>query len=182
MTFHKSIPERPHGGTPPSWASTSIAAPPARSDPSGARVSPFARAPESRPAFHLAARGRGVLDRGRLAAGGAIGRRHPGELPNRNAEAGTGTPQRRARPAPGPARRRSRRQPRRQRGSATRSFAPQPLPVRPLDRLADRARPASRQPGPYRGVGWRPGGAGRGDRPPPEFRNSSLTEIGRAHV
>src|ERR1700716_2248186 len=34
MTFNKSIPERPHGGTPPSWASTSLAAPPARSDPS----------------------------------------------------------------------------------------------------------------------------------------------------
>src|ERR1700682_3284818 len=117
MSFHKSIPERPHGGTPPSWASTSIAAPPARSDPSGARVPPFARAPESRPAFHLAPRGRGVIDRGRPAAGGPIGRRHPGELPNRDPEAGTGTPQRRARPAPGPARRRPRRQPRRHPGA-----------------------------------------------------------------
>src|ERR1700694_4606663 len=158
MSFHKSIPERPHGGTPPSWASTSIAAPPARSDPSGARVSPFARAPESRPAFHLAARGRGVLDRGRLAAGGAIGRRHPGELPNRNAEAGTGTPQRRARPAPGPARRRSRRQPRRHRGSATRSFASQPVAVRPRDRLAARPRPAPPPTGADPGVGGRAGG------------------------
>src|SRR5712692_1349104 len=102
MSFHKSIPERPHGGTPPSWASTSVAAPPARSDPSGARVPPFARAPESRPAFRVAPRGRGVVDRGRPAVGGAIGRRHPGELPDRDAEAGTGTPHRRARPAPLP--------------------------------------------------------------------------------
>src|SRR5712664_1953007 len=97
MPFHKSIPERPHGGTPPSWASTSVAAPPARSDPSGARVPPFARAPESRPAFHLTARRRGVADRGRAAARCPIGRRHPGELPDRDAEAGTGTHQRRAR-------------------------------------------------------------------------------------
>src|SRR2546429_6048882 len=63
-SFHKSIPERPHGGTPPSWASTSVAAPPARSDPSGARVSPFARAPESWPALHLTLGGRrGKRDR-----------------------------------------------------------------------------------------------------------------------
>src|SRR5260370_41614043 len=102
MSFHKSIPERPHGGIPPSWASTSIAAPPARSDPSGARVPPFARAPESRPAFHLAARGRGVIDRGRPPARGPIGRRPPGELPNRDAEAGTGTPRLGARTTPSP--------------------------------------------------------------------------------
>src|SRR6266566_7674677 len=105
MSFHKSIPERPHGGTPPSWASTSVAAPPARSDPSGARVTPFARAPESRPAIDLAARGRDRADRGGPAVGGAIRGRHPGELPDRDAEAGTGPPLRGARPAPGPARR-----------------------------------------------------------------------------
>src|SRR2546426_11868401 len=109
MFFHKSIPERPHGGIPPSWASTSVAAPPARSDPSGARVSPFARAPESRPALDLAAGGRDLLDRRRAPAGGPIGGRHPGELPDRDPEAGTGTTARRARPTPGPARRRPRR-------------------------------------------------------------------------
>src|SRR2546423_5268051 len=81
MSFHKSIPERPHGGTPPSWASTSVAAPPARSDPSGARVSPFARAPESWPALHLTTGGRGVVDRGRAAARRPIGRRHPAGHP-----------------------------------------------------------------------------------------------------
>src|SRR5207244_1472740 len=100
MSFHKSIPERPHGGTPPSWASTSVAAPPARSDPSGARVSPFARAPESWPALHLTLGGRGVVDRGRAAARRAISSRHPGELPDRHAEAGTSPPQRRDRPPP----------------------------------------------------------------------------------
>src|SRR4030088_1178935 len=103
MSFHKSIPERPHGGNPPSWASTSIAAPPARSDTSGARVSPFARAPEARPAFHLATRGRGVADHGRPAARGTVGGRHPGELPDHKLETGTGAPQLGARPAPGAA-------------------------------------------------------------------------------
>src|SRR5438876_6036437 len=169
MTFHKSIPERPHGGTPPSWASTSIAAPPARSDPSGARVSPFARAPESRPALDLAAGGRGVTDRGRAAPGGPIRGRHPGELPDRDTEAGTGAPQRRARPAPGPARRRPRRQSRRYRRSATRSLPSQPVAVHPRDRLADRARAEARQPRPFRRVGRRAGGARRRDRPPPEL-------------
>src|SRR5437899_3000202 len=43
MSFHKSIPERPHGGTPPSCASTSVAAPPSPSDPACARVPPFPR-------------------------------------------------------------------------------------------------------------------------------------------
>src|SRR5207247_8639213 len=103
ISFHTSTSERPHGGIPPSWASTSVAAPPARSDPSGARVSPFARAPESRPAFDLAARGRRDIDRRGPAARRAVGRRYPGELPDRDAEAGTGSPLRGARPAPGPA-------------------------------------------------------------------------------
>src|SRR5947199_10657574 len=103
MSFHKSIPERPHGGIPPSWASTGFAAPPARSDPSGARVSPFARAPESPPAFHLAAGWRDLLDCRRPAPGRAVGRRHPGELPDRNLETGTAPAHRRARPAYAPA-------------------------------------------------------------------------------
>src|SRR5438132_750702 len=136
MTFHKSIPERPHGGTPPSWASTSVAAPPARSDPSGARVPPFARAPESRPAFHLAAGWRGVVDRRRVAAGRPISRRDPGELPDHDAEAGTGAAARRARPAPVPARRRPRRQPRRHRRFATRALPSQPVAIRPPDQLS----------------------------------------------
>src|SRR5207302_2733338 len=140
MSFHKSIPERPHGGNPPSWASTSVAAPPARSDPSGARVIPFARAPESRPAIDLAARGRDRADRGGLAVGGAIRGRHPGELPDRDAETGTGPPLRRARPAPGPARRRPRRQPRRYRRAAAWPLPSQPVAVHSRDRLADRAR------------------------------------------
>src|SRR6202022_5024673 len=160
MSFHKSIPERPHGGTPPSWAYTSIPAPPARSAPSGARVSPFARAPESRPAFHLAPRRRGVIDRGRPAAGGPVGRRHPGELPNRDPEAGTGAPQRRARPAPGATRRRPRRQPRRHRGAATRPFPSPPVAIRARDRLADRAWAAFYESGPARALG--PAGRGRG--------------------
>src|SRR2546428_7274300 len=175
MPFHKSIPERPHGGPPPSWASTSVAAPPARSDPSGARVSPFARAPESRPAFHLPARRRGAADRGRAAARRPIGRRTPGEPPDRDAEAGTGTPERRARPAPAPARRRPRRQPRRHRRAATRSLPSQPVAVRPRNRLADRARAAARQPGSFRRVGRRLGGAGGGDRPPTALRTSPLS-------
>src|SRR5713101_3033903 len=104
MSFHKSIPERPHGGTPPSWASTSVAAPPARSAPSGARVPPFARAPESRPALDLAAGRRDLADRRGPVIGGPIGRRHAGELPDRDAEAGTSPPHRRTRPAAGPAR------------------------------------------------------------------------------
>src|ERR1700682_1578844 len=131
MSFHKSIPERPHGGTPPSWASTSIAAPPARSDPSGARVPPFARAPESRPAIDLAARGRDRTDRGGLVVVGPIGGRHPGQLPDRDAEAGASPPLRRTRPAPGPARRRPRRQPRRHGGRATRSRPHPPAPPPP---------------------------------------------------
>jgi len=143
MSFHKSIPERPHGGNPPSWASTSIAAPPARSDPSGARVSPFARAPESRPAFHLATRGRGIVDRRRPVAGRAVGRRHAGELPDRDAEAGTGSPHRRARPAFGPAGRRSRRQPRCYSRAASWPLSSQQVAVPPCDRFANRARAPS---------------------------------------
>src|SRR3989442_6463465 len=103
MSFHKSIPERPHGGTPPSWASTGLAAPPARSDPSGARVFPFARAPESRPALRLAAGWRDLLDCRPPAPSGTVGRRHPGELPDRNLETGTAPAQHLARPAHGPA-------------------------------------------------------------------------------
>src|SRR5260370_20254857 len=181
MSFHKSIPERPHGGTPPSWASTSIAAPPARSDPSGARVPPFARAPESRPAFGVAPGGGGVIDRGRLIAGGPVGRRHPGELPDRDPETGTGTPLRRARPAPLPARRRPRRQPRRYRPSPTRPPPSQPVAVRPRGRLPDRARSAARQLRPFLRAGRRPRGA-RGDvRPPPHRPNPTPLAGGRSH-
>src|SRR5438309_3919841 len=175
MTFHKSIPERPHGGTPPSWASTSVAAPPARSDPSGARVPPFARAPESRPAFHLAAGWRGVVDRRRVAAGRPISRRDPGELPDHDAEAGTGAAARRARPAPVPARWRPRRQPRRHRRFATRALPSQPVAIRPRDRLADRARAPARDPGPFRRLGRRAGGAWRRDGPPAELPSRALT-------
>src|ERR1700682_1063324 len=175
MSLHKSIPERPHGGTPPSWASTSIAAPPARSDPSGARVPPFARAPESRPAIDLAARGRDRTDRGGLVVGGPIGGRHPGELPDRDAEAGASPPLRRTRPAPGPARRRPRRQPRRHGGRATRSLPPQPVAVRPFHAITDCARAPSAKPGPVWRMGRRAGGAGRRDRPPAELATNALT-------
>src|SRR5207237_2509400 len=167
MSFHKSIPERPHGGNPPSWASTSIAAPPARSDPSGARVSPFARAPESRPAFHLATRGRGVVDRSGPVARRAVGRRHPGELPDRDAETGTGPPLRRARPAPGPARRRPRRQPRRYRRAAAWPIPSQPVAVRSRDRLADRARATSFGLRAPTDLGRRDGGSRRDHRAAP---------------
>src|SRR5438477_9919233 len=165
MSFHKSIPERPHGGASPSWASTGFAAPPARSDPSGARVIPFARAPESRPAFDLTYRRRDLAGGGGSPARGSVSRRHPGELPDRDPQAGTGPAQRRARPAPGPARRGPRRQSRRHRRPATRLVPSQPLAIREGGRLADRARSIAGHAGPQRRLGPRHGRPPRYHRP-----------------
>src|SRR5260370_8936724 len=111
LSAHTSIPARANGGPPHSAESTAVAAPPARSGPSGARVPPFARAPESRPAIDLAARRRDRIDRGRPAPGGAIGPPHPAQLPDPNLETATTPPHPRTPPAPPPTRHPSRRQP-----------------------------------------------------------------------
>src|SRR5256886_13396067 len=175
MFSHRPIPERRRGGPPPSGASTGVGPPPARSAPSGARVSPFARAPESRPAFDLAARGRRDIDRRGPAARRAVGRRYPGELPDRDAEAGTGSPLRGARPAPGPARRRSRRQPRRHRRAGAWPLPSQPVAVLARDRFADRARAPTVRLRTPTDPGRRDGGASRPYRAAPRSDLASLS-------
>ena len=164
MSSHKSIPERPHGGTRPSWASTSSAAPPARSDPSGARVTPFARAPESRPAFTNAAGWRRHADNWRSAARCPVSGSNAGQLPDCFAKAGAVSPARDTRSAPGSTSPGPGGEPRGAGGAAAWQDPPIARAVPQRCTLSDRVAQQRSEYRPFRRLQWCPRRAERRDR------------------